>query len=80
MEGVQHAVADEPVGARRVELRIGSIAIERAVELARQLALDSEVRRVAFKGIGARLLRLSFMVSACGIDSSIAYLYIVKIT
>src|SRR5260370_314590 len=35
MEGVQHAVADEPVRARRVELRIGAIAVERALELAR---------------------------------------------
>ena len=31
MEGVQHAVADEPVRARRVELRVGAVAIKRAV-------------------------------------------------
>ncbi len=38
MKRVQHAVADEPVRAGRLELRVGTIAIERAVELARQLA------------------------------------------
>src|SRR6267142_2104957 len=48
MEGVQHAVADEPVCARRLELRIGAIAIERAIELARQPACDLEMRRIAF--------------------------------
>ncbi len=48
MEGVQHAVAHEPVCARRVELRVGAVAIERAVELARQLAGHLEMRRVAF--------------------------------
>ena len=48
MEGVQHAVADEPVRAGRVELRIGAVAIERAVELARQFADDLQKRRVAF--------------------------------
>ena len=49
MEGVQHAVADEPVRAGRLELRIGAVAIERAVEFARQLARDFQKRRVAFK-------------------------------
>ena len=49
MEGVQHAVADEPVCARRLELRIGTVAIERAVEFARQFAHDLEMWRVAFK-------------------------------
>src|SRR3954463_14174150 len=48
MEGVQHAVADEPVCARGVELRVGAIAIERTVELARQFAGHLEMRRVAF--------------------------------
>ena len=49
MEGMQHAVADEPVRAGRVELRIGAVAIERAVEFARQLAHDLQKRRVGFK-------------------------------
>src|SRR5712671_5128195 len=49
MEGVQHAVADEPVRPRRLELRIGTVAIERAVELARQFAHDLEMWRVALK-------------------------------
>ena len=48
MEGVQHAVADEPVRAGRLELRVGAVAIERAVELARQFARDFQERRVAF--------------------------------
>ena len=48
VEGVQHAVADEPVRARRLELWVGAVAIERAVEPARQLAGYFEVRRVAF--------------------------------
>src|SRR3954451_16047064 len=42
MKGVQHAVADEPVRAGRLELRVGAVAIKRAVEFARQLALDLE--------------------------------------
>ncbi len=46
MEGVQHAVADEPVRAGRLELRVGAIAIERAMQLARQFALDLEERRI----------------------------------
>ena len=60
MEGVQHAVADEPVRARRIELRVGAVAIERAVELARQFAGHLEKRRVAFhrdrRQIGPRRL------------------------
>ena len=47
-EGVQHAVADEPVRAGRFELRIGTVAVERAVELARQFADDLQKRRIAF--------------------------------
>jgi hypothetical protein len=49
MEGVQHAVTDEPVCARCVELRVGAVAIQRAVELARQLSHHLQKRRVAFK-------------------------------
>src|ERR1700692_919883 len=48
MEGVEHAVADEPVRSGRVELRVGAVAIERAVELARQFASDFQKGRVAF--------------------------------
>jgi hypothetical protein len=48
MEGVQHAVADEPVRARRLELRVGAVAIKRAIEFARQFPDDLEKRRVAF--------------------------------
>ena len=48
MKGVQHAVADEPVRAGRVELRIGTVAVERAVELARQLARYFQEGGVAF--------------------------------
>ena len=48
MEGVQHAVADEPVRARRLELRVRAIAIERAVELAWQFPFDPEERRIGF--------------------------------
>jgi hypothetical protein len=48
MEGVQHAVAEKPVRAGRIELRIGTVAIERAVEFTRQLADDFQMRRVAF--------------------------------
>ena len=48
MEGVQHAVADEPVRAGGFELRVGAVAIERAVEFARQFAGHLEMRRVAF--------------------------------
>ncbi len=50
MEGVQHAVADEPVRARRLELRVGAVAIERAVEFARQFADHFQERRVGFEG------------------------------
>src|SRR5882724_5746123 len=50
MEGVQHAVPDKPMRAGRVELRIGAVAIERAVELARQRPGHLQGRRVAFEG------------------------------
>ena len=46
VKGVQHAVADEPVRAGHVELRVGAVAIQRAVELARQFAGDFQNRRV----------------------------------
>src|SRR4051812_15753120 len=49
MEGVQHAIADKPVRAGGFELRIGPVAVQRAVQLARQFALDLEKRRVAFE-------------------------------
>jgi hypothetical protein len=48
MEGVQHAVADEPVRAGRVELGVGAVAIERAVEFARQFAGRFQERRITF--------------------------------
>src|ERR1700744_6570830 len=80
MESVQHPVADKPVRARRFELRIGAVAIERAVELARQFADDLQKRRVTFhrdRGlIGYGRAR------GCLLLHSIApsvYLYIVKI-
>ena len=45
---MDHAVAVEPViAAERLEVRVGPDSIQRAVELARQLALDFEVERVA---------------------------------
>jgi hypothetical protein len=45
---MDHAVAVEPViAAERPEVRIGPDSIQRAVELARQLALNFEVKRVA---------------------------------
>ena len=81
MEGVQHAVADEPVRAGRLELRIGAVAIERAVEFARQLAHDLQKRRVAFhrnrRQIGAGPPGSS--LAAASVAPSI-YLYIVKIS
>ncbi|MGY3468589.1 Co/Zn/Cd efflux system component [Bradyrhizobium sp. LM6.11] len=46
---MQHAVADEPVRAGRVELGIGAVAIERAVQLARQFADDLEERCVGLE-------------------------------
>src|ERR1700676_2262470 len=48
MEGVQHAVADEPVRAPRLALTIGAVAIKRAVEFAGQFAHDLQKRCVAF--------------------------------
>lgn len=46
---MQHAVADEPVRAGRVELRIGAVAIERAVQVARQLTDDFQEGRVGLE-------------------------------
>ena len=80
MEGVQHAVADEPVRARRLELRIGAVAIERAVEFARQFALHLQKRRVAFKRNrrhGWPACRFQSLAAASA--RSLHYLYIVKI-
>src|SRR6266481_5086076 len=78
-EGVQHAVADEPVRARRLELRVGAVAIERAVELARQLAGHLQKRRVALKRdrrqIGPRRIGCHLVKH---LSSLRLYLYIVK--
>ena len=68
MKGVQHAVADEPVRAGRLELRVGAVAIKRAVEFARQLALDLEEGASLSNGIGAQVglrRRLQLVVSCC---------------
>ena len=47
-EGVDHAVAVEPVvAAARRELRIRAVAVERSVQLARQLALDRQIEGLA---------------------------------
>jgi hypothetical protein len=64
VKGVQHTVADEPVRVGHIELRIGAVAIERAVQLARQFADDFEERRVGLerdrraicRGLGEGLL------------------------
>ncbi|MHC2377698.1 hypothetical protein ACVIU7_006939 [Bradyrhizobium liaoningense] len=75
MEDVQHAVAHEPVRAGRFELRIGPVAVERAVQLARQFADDLEDGRVGLErdrcDIAAALGDLLHGVAP--------YLYIVKI-
>ncbi len=49
VEGVQHAVADEPVRTRRIELRIGTVAIEHAIQIARQFPDDFEEWRIGFE-------------------------------
>jgi hypothetical protein len=49
VEGVQHAVADEPVRAGRFELWVGAVAIERAVQFPRQFADDLEERRIGLE-------------------------------
>jgi len=49
-EGVDHAVAGEPVVAQRVgrrELRVWLVAKQRAVQAARQLTEHAQVRRIA---------------------------------
>ncbi len=48
LEGMQHAVAREPVvGPAWRELRVRAVAIQPAVQLLRQLAADRQVRRLA---------------------------------
>src|ERR1700746_1771583 len=47
MKGVQHTVADKPVGGRRLELRVRAVPVQRAVELARQFAGHLQERGVA---------------------------------
>jgi hypothetical protein len=71
MEGVQHAVADEPVRAGRLELRIGAVAIKRAVELARQFAHDLEKRRVAFHRNRRQIGPALSIVACCCIGGSL---------
>ena len=65
MEGVQHAVADEPVRAGRIELRIGAVAIERAVEFARQLAGHFQERGIAFERDRCEVGPLGRTVASC---------------
>src|SRR6185437_6508738 len=48
MKGVQHAVADKPVRAGRIELRIGAVAVEHPAQLAWQLARDFQEWSIAF--------------------------------
>lgn len=57
VESVQHAVADEPVRAGYVELWIGTVAIERPVQFARQLADDLQERRVGLERDGRAIGR-----------------------
>ena len=74
---MQHAVADEPVCAGRVELRIGAVAIERAVQLARQFADDLEEGRVGLERNRRDIVAaLGDGVLLHGV--SLPYLYIVK--
>src|SRR6185437_12152372 len=49
MERMQHAVADKPMRVRRVELRVRTVAVEGAVQFARQFAGHFEERRIAFE-------------------------------
>ncbi|GEC43889.1 hypothetical protein BJA01nite_15310 [Bradyrhizobium japonicum] len=46
---MQHAVADEPVRTGRIELRIGTVAIEHAIQIARQFPDDFEEWRIGFE-------------------------------
>ena len=80
LDAVHHAVADEPVRAGGFELRVGAVAIERAVELARQFAGHFQERRIAFhrdrRQIGPLDMGTGFLLH--GVSSFAAYLYIVK--
>ena len=77
MKGVQHAVADEPVRARHLDLRIGPVAIQRPIQLARQFADDLEERRVCLERNRRDIVAaLGDGVLVHGV--SLLYLYIVK--
>lgn len=75
---MQHAVADEPVRAGRVELRIGAVAIERAVQLARQFTDDFQEGRVGLEGNWTEVVA-AFGNGVLLHGVSLPYLYIVKI-
>jgi hypothetical protein len=61
---VHHAVAVEPmVAAERLEVRVGPDAVEGAVEIARQLAFDFEIERVALFAPG-RVVAAQIWLSA----------------
>ena len=80
MEGVQHAVADEPVRSRRLKLRIRAVAVKRAIEFAGQFPHDFKKRRVAFhrnrRQIGPGRYGRHFLLHRF---LPLIYLYIVKI-
>jgi hypothetical protein len=66
MEGVQHAVTDEPVRTGHLELRVGAIAIERAVELTQQLTLEVAPHLLELSG----KIRATLQISDSGVCSS----------
>lgn len=78
VKGVQHAVADEPVRAGRVELRIGAVAIERAVQFARQFTDDFQEGRVGLERNRTEVVA-AFGNGVLLHGVSLPYLYIVKI-
>src|SRR5579871_6147866 len=80
MKGVQHAVADEPVRARRIELRVGPVAVKPAIEFARQFARYFQVRRIGLernrRDVGSLRSARHVLLHRGGL---LIYLYIVKI-
>ncbi len=67
MKRMQHPVADEPVRAG-VELWVGPVAIQRAVQLPRQRADDLQERRVALHRDRRQIVQRALGFGWCGFD------------
>ena len=78
MECVQHPVSNKPVGVRHIELRIGTVAVERTIELAGQFPTHLQEWCVTFKGNWRDVRADRFHEGILLHNRRLLHLYIVK--